>query len=168
MDANGLYDIYDMWHVAWWQLPWVKATAMIIVATAAIGLIAGLIYMVLLRRKKNLPLWQQAMIELHMLQMSTVSNDRELRQRYLDLAAVVKGYLIARFELPAHGLTDEELLNLLSHKVSDPAIIDDLLHLLSLRESISFASGQSSARFDESIQRAMRIIKITIPQEKKS
>lgn len=166
MDSNSLYDIYDMWHVAWWQLPWVKTAVICGSGILLLGVMFFIGYF-LTRRKKTLSLWQQALADLNTLGMRTFSNKREVSQGYLDLASLLKQYIITRYNLPAQGLTDEELVALFNDQVTDKELHEDLTYLLNLRTVISFASSEPTAdAFDDSIRRAMRIVNSTIEQHK--
>lgn len=109
MDSNELYDIYDMWHVPWWQT---TVFWWLIYAVSAIILITMLIIIFRLLYKKRKPEepWEAACRQLALAYKKARENvDVELF--YAEITCVLKWYLTIRFEDDSVARTDIELLS---------------------------------------------------------
>lgn len=113
MNENGLYDIYSVWHVPFWQTSWFY-TLMIAAGIALCALVILMVYKTFFA-KKVAPLapWQKALNDLYDLEQLDLSTQENGKQFYLKLTAILKQYLQDRFQLPLVAKTDAEMASYL-------------------------------------------------------
>lgn len=166
LDEQGLYGIYDTWHIPWWQTKPFYITALII---GLLLLSVGLFLLVrFIRRKKIAPqsAWDHAIQELELLVTQATPDHSKLV--YFKIAQILKEYLHKRYGLDTHGKTDKQLLAYLQTSEFPE-------HLLPLMETvfeggvtIKFAKAQAAEeQMKQDLASCISIIKHTIPDQHK-
>lgn len=166
LDEQGLYGIYDTWHIPWWQTKPFYITV-IIVGLTLLGLGTFLLIR-FIRRKKVVPqsAWDYAIQELEWL--STQAKPEQSKIVYFRASEILKDYLHKRYGFDTHGKTDKQLLIYLQ-KSEFPE------HLLPLMETvfeggvtIKFAKAQAAEeQMKQDLASCISIIKHTIPEQHK-
>jgi len=109
--ADNLYDIYDMWHLPFWQ-----TTAFLVVVFSfviiLIILIAWRLFVWFGKRHKFESPRDRALRELNELVIQVEPTKIQSKQFYFSLTAIIKNYLNARYLIDIDGLTDQELIPL--------------------------------------------------------
>ena len=118
-----------------------------------------------MKKKKTVSLWHQALADIYAMQAQPYSLGNEAKKGYVQLTAIMKNYLINRYNLPRRGITDDELIADLKQWVSDATILDDVRNLLVESSLIKFAQAHAENYiFEQNMQRSLSIIIRTIPQ----
>ncbi len=149
LDSNGLYDIYPVWHVPFWQTTWFYGAVIIIAALIFFG---GLFFIVKKWFKKSaavLPPWQRALQVLQQLQQKKYRSEHDGKQCYFKLTDTIKTYLQERFDFPMQGKSDQEALIFLESQ-NMPVVHDALQEIVNGCLYVKFANQQA---LDEQIQR---------------
>ncbi len=115
-DKIELYDIYDLWHVPFWQTKTFLNVCYAII-TCFVVLIAYFVYKKWFR-KKAIPLtsWEYALQELHDLKKIDYKTKEEGKQFYFKMTAILKNYFSARYLFDVEGKTDQELVSFLKEQ----------------------------------------------------
>lgn len=167
-EETGLYENYGYWHIPFWQTHNFKMAVVIcciIVLLLLIGLIAKkyLDY----RRRKKLPIWDQAFLELAQLkkaQKVTVQNGKHF---YALVSLLLKRYLQDRFGYDLLGKTDSEAIDYLETQSFDTYLLEEFKVLLQGSQIIKFANELAAQeQIDQDYIRAFSIIQGTIPEKK--
>lgn len=114
IDEQGLYDIYGLSHLPFWQ------TTLFMGIVSAIGLVCLAIigYRCIqkyLRTTHTLTYWEQALAELAQLR-STLLFALDKKSFYASLTKVIKRYLSNHYNATYEGKTDQELFEILSNR----------------------------------------------------
>lgn len=121
MNSVGLYEIYDFWHVPFWQTTWFRYTVLGCTVFALIGLALFFWRLYSGRRKKRL-VWDVALEELALLKTLSLENAENRRVAYDAMTRIVKSYLTQRYGWDLVGLTDNEAVVFLYEKQVDHRI----------------------------------------------
>ncbi len=115
LDVDKLYDIYEMWHVPFWQ-----TTLFCVIlggCVAAVAIVALYkIYNAYRGSNKPRPAWEQALKDLGKLANLEITDKRQAKQFYFLLTSIIKKYLSRRYSLMITGKTDRELIELIEKK----------------------------------------------------
>jgi len=130
LNEQGLYDIYSIWHVPFWQTKAFYYTVGSCIGIVLLMLTWGLIRWY--RAKKIVPktAWQLALDELHALQQKQYLSAEESKACYFAMTNIIKTYFIARFDYPLQGKTDDEVVQYLlstEHHALAPAL-KEIMH----------------------------------------
>ncbi len=142
MNKHGLYDIYDVWHVPFWQT---TAFFYSMVALGVVGVLLSIWFITKKMRSKQkiqTP-WEKALQQLHVLQNSNISVDNG-KEFYFALTAIVKKYLEGRYGYKLTHKTDAECVKYLENNQLLPDHLDDLRRIFSGVEIIKFANAQAA------------------------
>lgn len=116
MDDLGLYDIYPCAHVPWWMSQWFFWVFRGTLLVVGLALVYGLwLWYKRYRYARRTP-EQKARAYLAELEKKSLISVQERQWAVNQLALIVRSYLIDRFNLEAHGLTDEELIQKIGEK----------------------------------------------------
>jgi hypothetical protein len=167
-EKTGLYENYGLWHVPIWQ------TAKFQLAVKIIGGLVLLLIIIFLvrkylqyRKRKKLPLWDQALLELNQLKREHKVDVLYGKEFYLMISALLKKYFHDRFGYDLMGKTDEEMIQYLQEHYSDAQSIEDIKALLQGSVIIKFANAQAAQeQLDHDYVRSIAIITRTIPEKK--
>ncbi len=167
-EKTGLYENYGLWHVPFWQTDKFKLAVQICASLALLIVLALIVRKYIsYRRRKKLPIWDQALLGLTQLKKDdkvTVAHGKEF---YLNASAMLKHYLQERFRYELLGKTDAEAIDYLQKQHFDEYILAELKALLQGSEIIKFANAQAAQeQIEHDYLRAVTIIQRTIPEKK--
>ena len=164
-EIPALADIYEMWHVPFWQTTWFKicyGLIVLFVIQLAIGLAA---YFINHRRKPKLTAWQQAFEQLQRLAQKYPATTDEARIYYTRLTHLLKQYIQKRYGRKLEGSTDNELIQQAqSHGLPEKAS-DCLREILEGAVLIKFARAEArEAQISRDLKHARTNITLSVPQ----
>lgn len=170
MSEQGLYDIYGIWHVPFWQTKSFYAFVGF-VCLLVLFFVARSIFKRLRAKKKLLPAWEIALQKLRELQAHNIATQERAKQFYGSLTVILKNYLHARYSFDAQGKTDKELLVYLrdvrEHRF-DNKLVNELEEIFSGMELIKFANVQAmQEQIEKDLARTIGFIKQTVPKTPK-
>ncbi|HXW86284.1 MAG TPA: hypothetical protein VEK38_02980 [Candidatus Bathyarchaeia archaeon] len=135
----GIYDIYGMVHVPWWQTP------LFFIACIVSGMIilAGIIMLCIIirrryKKKEVIPYWQQAVLELEEAEKAFIDGNMSAMLLYETLVRITKKYLHTRFSCDVLGKTDSELADYIHNLDIIEEQKNQLTALCQLSASIKF------------------------------
>lgn len=165
LDERGLYPIYDIWHVPFWQT---KIFYIVIGITVAIfvGITAWRVIR-RVRRKKLVPLssWDRALRTFEQLQQRPCITREDGKEMYSILIRELKHYCADRYHYVCATKTDHEFLHAMHTQVSLEAIeaLEDIVQGGIL---VKFANEQMiQDQLTKHIAYAIRVIHMTMPQQ---
>jgi hypothetical protein len=167
-EKTGLYENYGLWHVPFWQ------TAKFQLGVKIAGAVIALIIVVFLVRKyvqyckrKKLPLWDQALLDVSNLKKEHKVDVVHGKEFYVSVCAILKNYFGNRFGYDIAGKTDAEVIDYLQKKHPDEQTVEDMKMVLQGSEIIKFANAQAAQeQIEQDYVRAVAIITKTIPEKK--
>jgi hypothetical protein len=113
MDMNTakqeFYDIYDMWHVPFWQTRLFGGIVIFLLIIVAVTFLLILFKSYIRRKRPSFP-WDRALNKLNSLFMQEQFSKEESKQFYFKLTKILKDYLHERYNVVLRGKTDQELL----------------------------------------------------------
>lgn len=118
MNAQGLYEIYDFWHVPFWQTLWFKLSVVSVFILIFLGLMVFVWRQVRARKNKR-PLWERALIELDSIRGRNLDDSEVRRAVYDQVTRLLKEYCVQRYGWDVGGLTDREIIIFLTDKRVD-------------------------------------------------
>ena len=164
MDANGLYPIYGMWHIPFWQ------TRGFYTAVIAVSVLS---MMILFRygikkyrntRKKRKSPWVSALDELTNMQQELMARGMLGKTFYFRLSWVFKRYLSERYGFKVYGKTDDELILYLEGTGLSVNFIQDLKVIFEGSTVIKFANQEAAKeRMSNDLATSIALINKTIP-----
>jgi len=163
---QNFVEIYDFWHTPWWQ----TKVFYVVLSTAALLFLFLLMWLIIrfMRSRKKITAWEHALHELEMLRQAPATSEQAIAKHYFMLRTLVKKYIDARYGVSFADKTDEELVIALPRVVEQPAIVKDIHELLQQSEQAVFAAASLTPMLlTASIEKAISVIKRTIPQPKK-
>ncbi len=167
-EKTGLYENYGLWHVPFWQTDKFKLAVQICACVLLLIVIALLVRKYLAyRRRKKLPIWDQALLKLTQLKKDHQVDVAHGKEFYLTVSALLKHYFHERFSYDLLGKTDAEVIECLHEHHFDEHILAELKALLQGSEIIKFANAQAAQeQIEHDYLRAVTIIQRTIPEKK--
>lgn len=161
---DQLFDIYGIVHVPWWQKPIVKYIQWLVVALIVMGIVTYSIKKIL-RRKKTLTPWQQALESFGALKKGVMLNQREAKFFYTHLTSILKHYIFGRYGYDIYGKTDRELLSYLDDQVAFPRdLLPVLSEILDHASAIKFANLPGLVeQMERDLALSVTIVQATIP-----
>ena len=168
-EKTGLYENYGLWHVPFWQTSLFKMIVHISCAVVVLTIVLLLVIKyVRYRKRKKLPLWDQAVLELTQLKKEHKVNVVHGKEFYMTVARVLKNYFHHRFGYDVLGKTDAEVVQYLEEKHGDEYVVAEMKTMLYGSEVIKFANAQAAQEYIEhDYVRAIAIIQRTIPERTK-
>lgn len=115
---NGLYDIYDYWHVPFWQ----TQTFYFCVRFAILALALFLIYFFIKKYYKRKPLSPEhsALERLAHLQKKNITTKEDAHEVYSEITDSMKQYFESYYKRPFNAMTDKEMIAALETTPSFP------------------------------------------------
>ncbi len=167
-EKTGLYENYGLWHVPFWQTQNFKLAVQICLFFMVLCVIVVLIKKYFAyRKRKKLPLWDQALLELTQLKKEHKVDVMYGKEFYLTISAVLKQYFHERFGYDVLGKTDAEVIDYLKKNHWDEQCVEEMMVLLQGGVSIKFANAQvAQEQIEHDYIRAVGIIQRTIPEKK--
>ncbi len=167
-EKTGLYENYGLWHVPFWQTSQFKMTMQLCLILVLLIIVVLLIRKyIIYRKRKKLPLWDQALLALIQLKKEHKIDVVHGKEFYATASAVLKNYFHDRFEYDLRGKTDAEVIDYVEKNHDDKHIAAEIKTLLQGSEIIKFANAQAAQeQIEHDYIRAIAIIQRTIPQKK--
>ncbi len=166
MHGQELYDIYDLWHVPFWQTLWFRIIFWSILFFALIVLISMFVRR-RRNRKKELSAGEQALHDLRVLRERKLVCSEHAQEFYLQVTTILKTYLQHLYRVPVQAKTDQELLHFLYQEHFSPAVLQELQEIFSGMELIKFARASAVAeQVERDLQRSMSFVERTISDKK--
>lgn len=110
MNTPQDFEIYEFYEPSLLDSLWIRVGIGILIAL----LIAGIIYLILKRRRRPLTPGQAARQKLQLLANKDFSNKKEVKMAYFAITTIIKRYLNEQFKLRTIDKTDDELIVLLA------------------------------------------------------
>lgn len=166
-EQTGLYENYGTWHVPIWQTESFKLKVVIIVAILITGIIIILVKKYLAyRKRKKLPSWEQALLELALLKKEHTISIEYGKEFYIRISSVLKKYLSERFGYDLIGSSDQETIKYLEKEHFDTNLLEHIKTILQGGETIKFANAQAAQeQIEHDYINTIAIIQQTIPQK---
>jgi hypothetical protein len=167
-EKTGLYENYGLWHVPIWQTEKFQLGIKIAAGLLLFLIVAYVIRKyVQYRKRKKLPLWDQALLELNQLKQEHKVDVLYGKEFYVTVSALLKKYFYDRFGYDVVGKTDDEMIQYLQEHYPDTQSIEDIKALLQGSVIIKFANVQAAQeQIDHDYVRSIAIITRTIPEKK--
>ena len=167
-EKTGLYENYGLWHVPFWQTSEFKMAIYICLGLFALCIVAVIIKKYCAyRRRKKLPLWDQALFELAQLKKSNKIDILHGKEFYTTTCSVLKKYFHDRFGYDVIGKTDDEVIEYLKNHHHDEQMLEDAKSVLQGAVIIKFANAQAAQeQIEGDYLRAVAIIRRTIPEKR--
>lgn len=167
-EKTGLYENYGLWHVPIWQTDQcklaMKISAIIILLMVVLFCVRKYVQY---RKRKKLPLWDQALADLNQLKQEHKVDVLYGKEFYVTVSALLKKYFYDRFGYDVIGKTDDEMIQYLQEHYPDVQSIEDIKALLQGSVIIKFANVQAAQeQIDHDYVRSIAIITRTIPEKK--
>ncbi|HEX4069295.1 MAG TPA: DUF4381 family protein [Candidatus Babeliales bacterium] len=168
-EKTGLYENYGLWHVPIWQtekfqLGMKIAAGLLLFLVVAYGVRKYMQY----RKRKKLPLWDQALAHLNQLKQEHKVDVVYGKEFYVTVSVLLKKYFYDRFGYDVIGKTDDEMIQYLQEHYPDAQSIDDIKALLQGSVIIKFANVQAAQeQIDHDYVRSIAIITRTIPEKQR-
>ena len=166
MNEQGLYDIYEQWHVPFWQ-----TTLFYSICALVCFVVAGVLiyYAVRHYRSKRILLspWDQASYDLNRLKHDNVATVAQGKQFYSILTAILKKYVHQRYgfyESDALAKTDQEFIEYLYQKKFGQELVEQLQAIFMGSMVVKFANVQAIAeQIEKDLALSISFIKRTQP-----
>lgn len=167
-EKTGLYENYGLWHVPFWQTEKFKIAGQICLLLLLVCIVGLFVKKYLAyRKRKKLPLWDQALLELTQLKKEHKVDVAHGKEFYATVSAVLKNYFHRRFGYDIVGKTDQEVVEYLKNNHKDEAILQEINAVLQGGVIIKFANAQAAqGQIEHDYLRAVAIIQRTIPEKK--
>ena len=166
-EKTGLYENYGLWHVPFWQTQKFKMVAQICLFLIIVCIVILLIKKYLAyRKRKKVPLWDQALFELTRLKKEHKIDVVHGKEFYATISAVLKKYFHDRFGYELMGKTDDEAVAYLKNNHKDEHMLEEIKAVLQGGVIIKFANAQAAQeQMEQDYVRIVGIIKRTIPEK---
>lgn len=162
---DQLHDIYDLWHIPFWQTRAFKLSLIIIIFLMLL-LIGSIVFKRIYRRYRTLKPWDQAILDLEQLQKKIALLDA--KEFYTRLTTILKTYLRDRYGFDVMGKTDDELIHYLSTTDFPVTLLERLQALLARSAAHKFAANpavSNNLMLDDTLI-GITLIQQTIPIQK--
>lgn len=140
-----LYDIYQPWHVPFWQT---QAFTIVVVTLATV--LAALFCLYSFKKfysRRSLSPYDRAMADLQQLQNKKITTRQDAQAAYFSLTAILKTFFQARYNERFEGMSDYEMIaNLRIMALPSPQIAD--LERI-INESLSVKYARENALQDD-------------------
>lgn len=161
---TGLYDIYGLWHVPFWQKKWF-IVACILFLFLIMSIIAWRIIAKRRARKQYITYWDRALAQLDALLDRSIENSQECYHAYNMIVSILKEYLALRYHGSAPAMTDDELLIFLAGTSCPSESLQLLEKILKEGLEIRFAGQHTYKQIvAQAVNAAIVFIKTTLPE----
>lgn len=167
---DQLYDIYGVWYVPFWQRPWFY-WSMLSVGFVGISILVWMFIKKYYGQKsvEQIPYWQQALDQLHLLRQHNVATAEHGQKFYLTLTIILKNYMQERYAYDVRSKTDAEVLAYLKEMNFDKTLYNELEQVFQGSVFIKFANTQAmQSQIEQDLLRSQAFIHNTLPQVENS
>ena len=141
IQQNGLYDIYGMRHVPFWQTNLFLAGLIISLIVLTVVLVWSLVRVY--KRIQQATAWAVALRRLNGLIISEKVSKEEGKQFYFALTRILKRYLSRRYKLYLQGKTDQEMVTLLDISEFPSELLPSVRTIITGCSCIKYADEQA-------------------------
>lgn len=170
MTEQGLFDIYEQWHVPFWQ----TSLFYFICAFVCLMIVGVLIYYIIKHyRSKRVMLspWDQALHDLIHLKQDNIATSAQGKQFYCILTAILKKYVHQRYGFDEHEVsskTDQEFIQYLYEKKFPQELAEQLQTIFMGSMVVKFANVQAiQDQIEKDLALAISFVKRTQPSNTK-
>ncbi len=162
MTEKGLYDIYETWHIPFWQTTWFYILMYSFMSLIIIFIIYFIIKKIKSRSQNKLSFSEQALRDIELLRSQM--NGKEF---YIQLTAILKRYIAQRYHVDVESKTDDELIAYLGKKhFFNETLLDDISSIFAGIVTIKFAHAQASQeKMEHDYHKAIAFINQTKKEE---
>jgi hypothetical protein len=167
MDAQGLYEIYDFWHVPFWQRLWFKLSVGGALVILCLGLLIFAWRFIRVRKNKK-PVWERALAEINSIRERDLDNLEVRCAVYDHVTRLLKEYCVERYGWDVGGCTDREIIIFLTSKHVDLRMQEAFERIARGSELVKFA--QENVNRDRVLADCLlceEFIRVTIPSEQR-
>lgn len=160
-----LHDIYDVWHVPFWQRSWFYWSVWACIFVLVIFVI-GIVICNYRSRKKKIAVapWDAALQSLGVLQQKPITTTEQGSNLYAALTQLLKKYLHQRYGFDIESKTDDEVIVYLEHHNFDPLLLADIREIFEGSVYIKFAHVHvMQEHIEKDLKRSSAFIQATIP-----
>lgn len=166
LNDRGLYDIYGMYHVPFWQTNWFFWSILTLIAFFVCCIILFFLRFYR-RRKKIITPWHKALARLDALVVVDSLSPGKVRDYYFILTEVVKTYMGERYTWDTAHLTDSEFVGYMAQTSLDLKVKDALRELYESAAMVKFADQKIvTSILKDHIVSLRTVICATIPDTK--
>ena len=159
---TDFYDIFDYYHIPFWQTTWFKVSACV----AVLLIIALVIYFIVTRKKRELAPWEWAAEKIQQLPLEKCLTKNDYKKFYFDLTLILKQYLHKRYAWKTEDKTDEELIEYLHKQGFNETLLEALKKMLEGAVWIKFAGNEViKTQADADYKTALSLVKKTTPDD---
>jgi hypothetical protein len=144
LNENGLYDIYSMYYVPFWQRAWFVYILALVVILFSLYTVYSIIHFWLTKRKKNTP-WQTALARLDAIRVNNAMPEKHAASIYAIMTDVLKEYIQGSYGLNVRHLTDYECIDYLRCSGLDRILVERLCTIFEDASAIKFAQHPAAA-----------------------
>lgn len=166
--STGLYEIYGLWHVPFWQTRWFLISSLIF-GFLILATMVGVIIIAVRSKKKVVTPEEYALIRLHNLLKLRLSSAEERYRAYDQLIGIIKEYLSFRYKGAAKAMTDDEILAFLAAADCPASVLNLLFNIFKGSTEIRFAAQEAPDEIvRQAIETAVVIVQETTPEPSNS
>jgi hypothetical protein len=160
-----LHDIYDVWHVPFWQQRWFYWTVWAVCIALFLILLCIAIKKYYARKKNSAKKpWDTAFESLSLLQEKKVTTIEEGGNLYVSLTHILKKYLHQRYGFDIASKTDDEVITYLEEQRFEPSLLADIREIFEGSVYIKFAHVHvMQEHIEKDLARSIAFIKATLP-----
>jgi hypothetical protein len=167
INDRGLYDIYAMYHVPFWQTNAFFWAILIIIAAGTCGIIALFLKYYWFRRKRIITPWQKALTLLDALVVAESLLPDDIKHYYFAMTDIMKIYIGERYRWDVTYLTDKEFVEFIVKSSLDSVSQKALCTVFNDATMIKFADQKTALSLLKDHIDSMRgVIYATIPHTK--
>lgn len=156
------HEIYDFYEIPYWQTTWFK----VVIALSAIIFIALVVYLIIRRKKRVIPAWDIALLQLNKITIDTCVTKHDFKKLYFEMSKILKQYLQERYNLKVIDKTDDELIAYLQKNNIDESLLEMLKKLFMGTSLIKYADEVAlKTQVEQDLMLAKTLVETTIPTE---
>lgn len=165
MNELQLYDIYEQWHVPFWQTQWFKVTALVFGI-----LLTSILFYILFKKyykKYNVSPTQRALRDLELLRNKKIITREDAHSVYFSLTSILKTFFQSHYKQRFESMSDYEMIANLRINAMPSEQLSELEQIVNASLSVKYA--RENALHDDvmrAITAAMAIIKQTTSTKK--
>lgn len=161
-----IYEIYDMWHVPWWQTMWVHYS-ILVVGLIVLFLVAWYGIQKIREKKRQTSPWGKALKDLEDLRIQGFVSVVYSKELYTALTHILKHYLYERYGFDIVAKTDDEAIAFLEKSSLPLELLQPIRIIFNGSIVIKFANACAiKTQIEQDFAASRDIIYKTIPDTK--
>lgn len=166
LNDQGLYDIYGMYYVPFWQTSWFF-WCIVVTLGCLLAIVCVTTVYFLLRKKQKVTPWSKALSQLDMIDTLIMKNNlssADIKDFYFKMTALLKCYIAERYERPLQHYTDGEFIGFIEQSDCDHSMKKDIKIIYDHGTMVKFADEKTAvSNLKNDAARVRAIIQATIP-----